>query len=165
MARFLTPIEKPPVIKSRNSFIRGFDEAKSGILWSMPLAAIELAGAKRGEITPTLAGKTVGMVSYSLLSGAITTGLAMIPGINVGTAAFMAMMLAMYPNTKIESGITRAVRSLTNVGRQVRHLEFGGSYQDTETAYQQRQLAAQAIGSAMPAARRYLGQEALFFHR
>lgn len=165
MAKFLTHAEKPPVFKSKSAFFRGFDEGRSGILWSVPLTALELSVAQRGEIVPTMTGRAAGMVSYPLLSGAISAGLAMIPGVNVATASMMAMFLAMYPNSAFESGISRSVRFLNDWGRQVRHLEFGGQYQDTETAFQQRQLAAQAITAAMPAARRYLGQEALFFHR
>lgn len=165
MPKFLTSPERAPILKSNNAFVRGFDEGRSGMLWSMPLAALEIATAQRGEMSPTLAGKVGGMVSFPLVSAAISTGLAMIPGIGLGTAAFMSMILGMYPNNAIENGITRAVRGLTDAGRAVRHLEFGGNYTDTTTAFQQRQIAAQAIGSAMPAARRQLGQEALFFHR
>ena len=59
----------------------------------------------------------------------------------------------------------KTVRAVTDLGRQIRHLEFGGHYTDTETAQRLRMQAFYEMSGATSAARRYLGQEAYFLHR
>jgi hypothetical protein len=63
------------------------------------------------------------------------------------------------------SQVAKYVRAVTDLGRQIRHLEFGGHYTDTETAQRLRMQAFYEMSGATSAARRYLGQEAYFLHR
>ena len=83
-----------------------------------------------------------------------------IPGI--GTLAWLA---SLYPDAVLGNSVSRAVRGVTDLGRQIRHLEFGGHYTDTETAQRLRMQAFYEMSGATSAARRYLGQEAYFLHR
>jgi hypothetical protein len=68
-------------------------------------------------------------------------------------------------NQDFASTTRNTVRAVTDLGRQIRHLEFGGHYTDTETAQRLRMQAFYEMSGATSAARRYLGQEAYFLHR
>jgi hypothetical protein len=147
------------------AFWRGVDWGAGGNMLGLPFIAYEVGTAQRGEMLPTAAGRTMGLMTYPALSGVIAFGLAMIPGVNVATAGIAAGLMAMYPNGVLEDGMSRGIRAITDTAKQIRHIEMGGSYQDSQSAEQQRMRALQEMGGAMQTSRRWLGQEAVFFHR
>jgi hypothetical protein len=130
--------------------------------------AQEMSSAQRGEVVPTTLGVGAGMAVSPVLQKAMAMGISTaaaaiglsIPGI--GTLAWLATL---YPDAAIGAGARNTVRALTDLGRQIRHLEFGGHYTDTETAQRLRMQAFYEMSGATSAGRRYLGQEAYFLHR
>jgi hypothetical protein len=140
---------------------------EGAVLFGAPLVAFELANSKRGEMLPTLATDVGGLVSQGILTAGIMAGMSvLLPGIGTGIGAGLAAtLIASGPNSLIEKGIGRSVRSFTQLSQHVRRLEMGGDYQDTESAQRQRFLGIQEMNAAVQTSRRYLGQEALLFHR
>jgi len=61
-------------------------------------------------------------MAMGISTAAAAIGLS-IPGI--GTLAWLATL---YPDAAIGAGARNTVRALTDLGRQIRHLEFGGHY-------------------------------------
>ena len=63
-------------------------------------------------------------------------------------------------------GIGRAaassVRYVKDWGYRLRHIELGGDYKDTETAYNLRMRTVSEMSSAQSYSRRWLGNEALY---
>lgn len=66
---------------------------------------------------------------------------------------------------KIGHVIGHGVQMFNDANRNIRHLNMGGDYKDTEIAYTMRQRAAQEMAGSIMNARRYLGQEALLMHQ
>jgi hypothetical protein len=135
-----------------------------GSLLSIPFIAFEAGYAQRGELSGTLVGRSVGICTYPVLAGVMAAGLAMIPGVNVAVG-LVASLAAMYPNGLLEESVIRKVNWLTKTGKSIRHLEIGGQYVDSDYAKHQRQIASMELSSATGATRRFLGNEALVFHR
>lgn len=164
-----TPRAKPPslpvAMRSTKAFYTAFRWGAGGQLLSLPFIAYEAANADRGEMLASTSGSVSGLMSYPILSGVIAGGLALIPGIGVTAAAVMGAIAAIYPSGQVDKLASQGFRMLNNMGRNVRHLEFGGNYQDSETAQRERQLAIQEMSAAFQTSRRYLGQEARIMHR
>lgn len=155
----------PAAKRSQSSFFSGLSYGAKGTPINGILAAFEVAEAERGQKVPTLLGKTAGIMAYPVLTGIATVGLSLIPGIGTGAAVFMSLFLAGYESDLLGNSISRKIKTFTEFGKRVRHLEMGGSYIDTELARRQRLLAIQDINATMIPRRRYLGQEALLMHR
>jgi hypothetical protein len=152
----------------RNQPFKAFgNELKTGYkgsLLSIPFIAFEAGTSQRGELAGTLAGRAVGVCTYPLLAGVMAAGLAMIPGVNLAVG-LVASIAAMYPNGLLEESVIRKVNWLSQTGKDIRHLELGGKYVDSDYARHQRQIASMEMSSAMGASRKYLGQEGLIHHR
>lgn len=131
----------------------------------VPLAAFEAANAPKGQKISMLTGQTGGLLMYPALAGVASMGLSVIPGIGPITAVVLGSMLAAYPDNLLGNSLARKVRTFSEFGLRSRHLEMGGSYQDTLLAERQRQIAIQDMNATMIPGRRYLGQEALLMHR
>jgi hypothetical protein len=135
----------------RNQPFKAFgNELKTGFkgsLLSIPFIAFEAGTSQRGE-----------------LAGVMAAGLAMIPGVNLAVG-LVASIAAMYPNGLLEESVIRKVNWLSQTGKDIRHLELGGKYVDSDYARHQRQIASMEMSSAMGASRKYLGQEGLIHHR
>lgn len=155
----------PVGMRSSKAFYSAFRWGATGNLISVPFIAFEVANAQRGEVLPTAAGTVGGLMSYPVISGVLAAGLTLIPGVGPAAATVMASLLALYPSSRVEQNVTRGFRTLTDIGRNVRHLEFGGNYIDTASAQQERMNALQEMSGSFQTSRRYLGQEAAIMHR
>lgn len=151
--------------KVKKAFWGGTRIGLSGMLFGAGVAAFEAAHAERGQLMPTLAGKGMAVLAFPALAGIASAAIALVPGIGPVAAAFMGSILAGYPDEILGKNLSRGVRMFTGFAKSVRHLEMGGSYKDTESAYRQRLIAVQDMTSALIPGRRYLGQEALLMHR
>lgn len=139
-----------------------------GTIAGAGVLAYQTATAQRGEMVATALGNGAALVAYPALSGTIAAGGALaaaalgVPPVGVGLFAATA---ALYPEVWIGTQITKGVRALSREGRHLRELEFGAGYKDNPTNQALRSQALYEMSGASSAARRYLGQEALFFHR
>ena len=139
-----------------------------GSVASIPFVAYEASNAQRGEVVPTVLGRTVGMAAFPALSGALAAGgatTAAALGLSVPFIGAFAVLASIYPEIMIGNIARQGVREITGLGQQVRHLEFGGHYTDTETAQRLRMQSVYEMSGANSAARHYLGQEAYFLHK
>jgi hypothetical protein len=136
-----------------------------GSMVGLPMVAFELAKAKRGDLLPATAGAAVNMVSMPALTTAFASGLMLIPGIGPVAAGIVGAFAATYPNARFQNFAARGVRQMTQVAQNVRRLEMGGQYQDTLAAQSARIAAVQEMNASAVATRRFLGQEAVFYHR
>jgi hypothetical protein len=109
-------------------------------------------------------GVAVAPVLQGTMALGISTAAAAI-GISIPGIGALAWLASLYPDAAIGAGARNTVRAMTDLGKQIRHLEFGGHYTDTETARRLRMQAFYEMSGATSAARRYLGQEAYFLHR
>lgn len=151
-----------------HSFWVGMKMSGMGTIASVPFLAMELGSAQKGEILPMTLGRTASLVAFPALSGSLAAGGAMAAaaaGIAVPGIGAFAMLASLYADTLITEGIAHEVRTLTQEGTRLRHLEVGGHYQDTTTALRLRQQALYEMSGATSASRRYLGQEAQFLHQ
>ena len=99
-----------------------------------------------------VAGAVLRMVAPSLLAG---------PACMIG-----GILLSSQPNEWLRKSVFRGLRELRNLDRNIRRMEFGGRYEDTETAQAMRMAAVHEMNAAHQAGRTYLGQcEALLMHR
>jgi hypothetical protein len=137
----------------------------SGLMVGLPFAAADAARQKPGERLPTLAGRTMGLTTFPIMSAAFATGLMLVPGIGPVAAAALAPLAAMYPNAMFGKSLARGFREMSQFSRNVRRLEMGGDYQDTLSAKASRMSAIQEMNATLVASRRFLGQEAVFYHQ
>lgn len=150
--------------RSSRAFWKGMQWGAEGALIGLPFIALEAGLAHRGEVVPTAMARTAGLVTYPALSGLTSAALTVLfPELR--GAAFLGGLLGMYPDAMVQGGLLRGVRFMTDAARQTRHLEFGGTYQDSEFAQSQRRTALTEMSGALAASRRYLGQEAALLHR
>ena len=61
--------------------------------------------------------------------------------------------------------VTDVIQSFVDFNKHVKHINMGGNYEDTRTAYTMRQRAAQEMGSSVMNARAWLGKEAALLHQ
>lgn len=145
-------------------FWKGLRFGADGALIGLPFIAMETGMAQRGEVVPTIVARSAGLVTFPVMAGLVSAGLGVLfpelKGIGL-----IGSVLGMYPDGLVQDGLLRGVRTVTASGRQLRHLEMGGTYQDTEMAQGQRLTALTEMGGAIGASRRYLGQEAALMHR
>ncbi len=85
-----------------------------------------------------------------------------LPTIVGAAAAPMATMLAIIPAYNLGKAAYESVRWFSKLGYRLRHIEQGGDYHDTATAYNLRMGTIRDMSSALSYSRRWLGNEALF---
>lgn len=61
--------------------------------------------------------------------------------------------------------VGEGMQFLHDFNHDLKHINMGGNYEDTQLAYTMRQKAAQELGSSVMNARQYLGKEALLMHQ
>lgn len=145
-------------------FWKGLQFGAEGAMVGLPLIALEAGMAQRGEAVPTIMARTAGLVTYPAISGVISGGLAlMFPELKA--VGFIGGMLGMYPDALVQDGLLHSLRLATDTAQQLRRLELGGGYQDSDLAQAQRMGALSEMSGALGSSRRYLGQEAALLHR
>lgn len=148
-----------------NPIAASFKVSKSLLIDDIFFAS-NVAKAPRGGMLAAASGTISGMITHPLLTGAIAGIIGtIVPGLPVVTVALAASAIALYPAGWTVDTVTRGYRKFTAEATRLRRLEMGGHYKDTETAMALRQFAIQQMSSAQIQSRRYLGQEALMFHR
>lgn len=164
---WITPKDTPPSFpkKISNAYWKGSRFASEGAYWGIPVVALEAATAKRGELVPTLAGKSVGLAIQPIASGITSAALAATLGLPPAAAALAATLLVGYATSQFEHTLVRNLTELSQEGANAQRVRFGGGYVDTHSAQQRRQRAAIELAGALPTSRRWLGQEALFLHK
>lgn len=143
---------------------RGLRSGGNGAFFGgVPQIAFSSARMQRGEILPTLVDNSIGLASYPFLSGVLSPVLRF--GLPAGLGA-TAPIAAALSATFVAYGIGRyagnSVREFKQWGYKLRHIEQGGDYTDTETAYNLRMRSVSEMSSALSYSRRWLGNEALF---
>lgn len=167
MPLFTTPNEPIPSFPKQisNSYWKGHHFASQGAYWGIPVVALEVATAKRGEMIPTLAGASVSLAIQPVAGGIASAALAVTLGMPPAAAALAASLLVGYVTTKVEHKLIHGLTELSKEGASAQRVRFGGGYVDTRTAQQRRNRAALELAGAMTTSRRWLGQEALFLHK
>ena len=127
--------------------------------------AAELATCKRGELLPTATGRGAGLLLYPAITGITMSALTLLTPFSGGTTAILASLLALYPDTVIENMAISRIRRIGEEGKYARRFQFGGDFQDTQSALALRQRAVRDMSGAHTTARRYLGHEASLLHR
>jgi len=150
----------------RNGFANNWNQISSDsypFFGGVPQIAFSAAHMHQGEVLPTVAALSVGIASYPGLSAIISPALRlMLPGFGVAASTLAASMMAVLPAYGIGKLTQSSVRYLNRFGYRLRHIEMGGDYQDTDTAYALRMRSVSEMSSAMSYSRRWLGNEALF---
>jgi hypothetical protein len=161
-----------PGLSSLTRAGRGFDSLRKytgegTIAFGTPFLAFQITSAERGHMAGEAVSGTLSMLMTPLVAGVIGAVIAVaLPGI--GTGIGVSLIVSALAGAATEAAVApigHGITGLTKLGRDLQALHMGGSYQDTQLAQRQRFLAVQQMNSAMPPARRYLGQEALLMHR
>lgn len=166
-ANFLQKSAKAKLPASK-AFWHGVKDAGTGNLLGLPFIALEVGSAQRGEQVPILMGRGAGLMTYPAMTGIMAAGATMVAetlGFAIPAVGIFASLAALYPDSCVQNTIIRSVKVLNATARQVNHLEFGGSYQDSETAQSMRLRGLQEMSGAIGNSRGFLGQEAAFMHR
>jgi hypothetical protein len=151
--------------KSRKAFLGGVGLGLLGSIQDIALLGYQASNAGRGGFVPSIVGQSTAIGFGVPLAGFAAAGLSLVPGIGPLAAAVIAGTLSSYAELRFGSLLIKKLRVFTDLNKQLRHLEMGGSYIDTESAQRQRFLAIQDMNSAIIPSRRYLGQEARLMHR
>lgn len=151
--------------KIRKGFWGGLSTGSKLGITSVALVGFQAARSSRGGFVPSIVGQGLALSSSVVLTGVASAALCLIPGVGPVTAAIVGSVLADYPEYMLGTYLSRKVRLLTDAYKDIRHLEMGGRYKDTESAQRQRAIAIQDMNAAMIPGRRFLGQEAVFMHR
>jgi hypothetical protein len=146
-------------------FRQALDYGADGSLLTVPVAAVSAAMAPRGEKLTTFAATSSTMVTYPLISAGSAKLISLVPGIGKGTAIFLSMFASLYPAAVVDNAVDRSFRKFSRIGRDMRRLEMGGDFRDTESAARLRSQAVQDMSAALTTGRRFLGQEARLLHR
>lgn len=139
--------------------------AGAGLAVGVAFAANDVRNQKRGDAFPTLAGHGVSMMARTASAAALTSGLMFVPGVGAVAAGMVATAAAFFPNAQFDGFAGRGFRALSEVGKQVGHLEMGGRYVDSLSAKASRESAISQMNATMVSSRRWLGQEAEIMHR
>jgi len=167
-----------------NSFSRSPSEwrlLRAGVaglgLAGLPLVMFSGAQARPGERLASAAAGAAGVLSFPALAAASSLGFGVVMG--MGTrflspklrllarpgAAAAGIFLAGAASAALAARVFRSVRWMSDEERQLRRLEMGSGYQDSLLARALRLRAVEEMNSSLPAARAYLGREALLLHR
>lgn len=151
--------------KFKTSFWGGIGAGVSIGYTGAALIGFQAAKAERGSVLPSIVGQSIALGASIPLTGMASAAISLIPGIGPAAAILIGSILADYGELRFGSSLIKKFRQFSSINKQVRHLEMGGSYIDSETAQRQRFLALQDMNASMIPGRRYLGQEALLMHR
>lgn len=151
--------------KIQKSFLGGVKFGAFGAAQDLALIGFQATRAGRGGFVPAIVGQSIGIAAGIPLAGFASAAVSLIPGIGPFAAVIIGSTLASYGELRIGSAMIKNVRYFTDANKRIRHLEMGGSYQDSETAQRQRFIAIQDMNASLIPGRRYLGQEALLMHR
>ena len=133
-------------------------------LWGVSQVAFSSARVGRGEVLPTFVGTSSGIASFPALTAVMNPITRFFLPAVFGTAgtAVAASMLAVIPAYGIGRAAASSVIYVKDWGYRLRHIELGGDYKDTETAYNLRMRTVSEMSSAQSYSRRWLGNEALY---
>lgn len=151
--------------KIKRSFLGGVSFGAFGAATGMAMIGFQAARAGRGGFVPAVVGQSFALAVSIPISGVAAAAISLIPGIGPFAAVAIGGLMVDYGEARFGSILIRKVRCFTDLHKRIRHLEMGGSYQDSESSQRQRFLAIQDMNSSMIPGRRYLGQEALLMHR
>lgn len=146
--------------KMKGAFWGSVNLGISGAVIDMALVGFQAHRAGRGGLIPSIVGQSVVIGAGVPIAGFAAAGLCLIPGIGPVAAAFLAEAIMYYPEYRVGSALITAFRTFSNLHKNMRHLEMGGSYQDSELAQRQRMIALQDMNASMIPGRRFLGNEA-----
>jgi hypothetical protein len=151
--------------KLQKSFLGGARFGAFGFGPNLAIIGFQAANAGPGGFVPAIIGQSAAQAVGIPIAGFAAAAVSLIPGVGPLAAAVVGSMVAGYADVRMGASFANKVRWFTDLNRRIRHVEMGGSYQDTLTAKRQRLRALQDMNSAMIPGRRYLGQEALIMHR
>lgn len=150
----------------RNGFANNWSSMRSQnspFFGGVPQIAFSASRLQRGEVLPSIASTSVGIASYPVLSAVLNPTIRfLLPSLAGPATPLVAGLLAVIPSFQLGNAAAQAVRYVNRFGYRLRHIEQGGDYTDTATAYNLRMLAISDMSSAMSYSRRWLGNEALF---
>lgn len=132
----------------------GITHFKGAAMFAIPQGVFMSAFAPKGHKASTLVGGTARGIFYGL-GDLIGTSVA-------GPVAGLALGMA---TEGIGGVVGDAVQMFHDFNHNITHVNMGGNYEDTRTAYTMRQRAAQELGSSVMNARQYLGKEAALMHQ
>jgi hypothetical protein len=151
------------VFESLARAVRGFGGTSGRIAKASPApfgmlfrvgAALDLGTravmSPRGHFASSMIAGTLANVGAELAS------FVPIPGVNLALS-FLAYGAG--------QALEKPIQNFVELNHRVRHVDMGGTYQDTQQAYTMRARAAQELGSSLLNARQILGKEALYFHQ
>lgn len=151
--------------KARKAFWGGVGMGQFSSALDMSMIGFQASKAGRGALIQAIVGQSIAIGIGIPLSGFASVAVSLIPGIGPLAAAFIGEGLSAYAELRFGSALIKKIRTFTNLNKTIRHLEMGGSYQDSEFAQRQRFIAIQDMNASMIPGRRYLGNEALLMHR
>lgn len=162
------PIVKASLNRSesiRKAFLGGVGLGAFNSVSDVAMLGFQASKAGKGGFVPAMVGQSMTIAAGIPLAGFAAAGISLIPGVGPFAAALIGEALVGYGELRFGSALIKKVRYFTDLNKNVRHLEMGGSYKDSELAQRQRFIAVQDMNASMIPGRRYLGQEALLMHR
>src|SRR5271166_4495538 len=144
--------------KIKGAFLGGVSFGAFGALTDFGMIGFQASKSGRGGFVPAVVGQSFAIGAGIPIAGIAAAGISLIPGVGPFAAAAVASLLVDYGEVRFGTALIKKVRDFTDLHKSVRHLEMGGSYQDSESAQRQRYLAIQDMNSSMIPGRRYLGQ-------
>jgi hypothetical protein len=133
---------------------------RGGLPFAIAAGAYGAISAPRGHAISKGVSATVVPGMLSLAGGIVGTMLAGPIGGYVG--AFAGMMLA---GEASEKAMSSGLQSMVDFGSNMRRVQFGGDYRDTQMALTMRQVASREMSRSLVNARQWLGQEGAFMHQ
>lgn len=133
-------------------------------LYGTSQVAFSSSLVQRGEVLPTYMSNSVGIASYPAMTAVVSPVARFFLPAAFGTAgvATASALLAVIPAYGLSRAAQKATRYVQDWGYRLRHIEMGGDYQDTATAYALRSRSVAEMSSALSYSRRWLGNESLF---
>lgn len=151
--------------KMKKSFWGGIGLGSGNAALDTALIGFQASNAGRGALLPSIVGQSVAVSAGIPMAGFAAAAVSLVPGIGPAAAVVIGEVLAGYGELRFGSMLIKKFRMFSDLHKNIRHLEMGGNFQDSELAQRQRFLAVQDMNSSMIPGRRYLGQEALLMHR
>jgi phage tail tape-measure protein len=121
----------------------------AGLITAAVISGIAPRGEKLSSAS-AVAGSTFGFMAGEALGAPLGPAGAIIGGI---------------AGQMIGEKIGKPMQKFTEFGRNLRRLETGGGYQDSQLKWTMRQRAAAELGGSLMNARQILGREAAFMHQ
>jgi hypothetical protein len=147
------------------------DAWRSGLLFGKPVHGLargyqtNIKGAGPLMLLGGVLAAATAPRGHALATGSRTLGYAIGALAGSAVAGNLGTLVGGYLGDKLlGAGIEKTVQGFNELAGNVRRLNMGGRYQDTEAAFTMRQVAVREMGSSLLNARRILGQEAAFMH-